>query len=101
MVRPVCCKKTSSRVGRETAKRPISISFSISNFSSLGADASAPRLLKLLIENDIEIGRLAVSRPTLDDVFLQHTGRTIRSDNAGGGAYDQPFRPSMGRGRPR
>ncbi len=65
------------------------------------ADASAPRLLKLLIENDIEIGRLAVSRPTLDDVFLQHTGRNIRSDNAGGDAYDQTFRQSMGVGRQR
>jgi len=65
------------------------------------ADASAPRLLKLLIENDIEIGRLAVSRPTLDDVFLQHTGRNIRSDNADGDAYDQTFRQSMGVGRGR
>ena len=65
------------------------------------ADASAPRLLKLLIENDIEIGRLAVSRPTLDDVFLQHTGRNIRSDNADGDAYDQTFRQSMGVGRQR
>lgn len=59
-------------------------------------DASAPRLLKLLIENDIEIARLAVSWPTLDDVFLQHTGRNIRGDSADGDAYNQIVRQSMG-----
>ena len=64
-------------------------------------DASAPALLKLLIENEMEIARLAVSRPTLDDVFLKHTGRTIRADSADGDAYDQTFRQSMGVGRQR
>ena len=64
-------------------------------------DASAPALLKLLIENDMEVARLAVSRPTLDDVFLKHTGRTIRQDNADGDAYDQTFRQTMGVGRGR
>ena len=65
------------------------------------ADSSAPAVLKLLIENDMEVARLAVSRPTLDDVFLKHTGRTIRTDNADGDAYDQTFRQSMGVGRHR
>ena len=64
-------------------------------------DASAPALLKLLIENDMEVARLAVSRPTLDDVFLKHTGRTIRQDNADGDAYDQTFRRTMGVGKGR
>jgi daunorubicin resistance ABC transporter ATP-binding subunit len=60
------------------------------------ADASAPALLKLMIENDIEIARLAVSRPTLDDVFLKHTGRNIRADSGEGDAYDQSIRPLLG-----
>ena len=64
-------------------------------------DASAPALLKLLIENEMEIARLAVSRPTLDDVFLKHTGRNIRADSADGDAYDQTFRQSMRVGRQR
>ena len=64
-------------------------------------DASAPTLLKLFIENEIEVARWAVSRPTLDDVFLKHTGRTIRADSADGDAYDQTFRQSMGVGRQR
>ena len=64
-------------------------------------DVSAPALLKLLIENEMEIARLAVSRPTLDDVFLKHTGRNIRADSADGDAYDQTFRQSMRVGRQR
>ena len=59
-------------------------------------DASVPRLLKLMIENDIEIARLAVSRPTLDDVFLKYTGRTIRPDQGGGDEYAQSIRPLLG-----
>ena len=59
-------------------------------------DASAPKLLKLMIENDIEVARLAVSRPTLDDVFLKYTGRTIRTDNAEGDVYGQSIRPLLG-----
>ena len=59
-------------------------------------DASAPRLLKLMIENDIEVARLAVSKPTLDDVFLKYTGRTIRPDHGGGDEYAQSIRPLLG-----
>ncbi|MEE8466085.1 MAG: ATP-binding cassette domain-containing protein [Dehalococcoidia bacterium] len=59
-------------------------------------DASVPRLLKLMIENDIEIARLAVSRPTLDDVFLKYTGRTIRPDQGEGDVYGQSIRPLLG-----
>ena len=59
-------------------------------------DASAPRLLKLMIENDIEVARLAVSKPTLDDVFLKYTGRTIRPDQGGGDEYAQSIRPLLG-----
>ena len=59
-------------------------------------DASAPRLLKLMIENDIEVARLAVSKPTLDDVFLKYTGRTIRPDHGGGDEYAESIRPLLG-----
>ncbi len=63
-------------------------------------EASGPALLKLLIENEIEIAKLAVSRPTLDDVFLTYTGRTIRHDEGGGEEFAQSLRPWLGlRGR--
>ena len=63
-------------------------------------ETSGPALLKLLIENDIEIAKLAVSQPTLDDVFLTYTGRTIRHDDGGGDEFAQSLRPWLGlRGR--
>lgn len=64
-------------------------------------DASAPALLKLLIENDMDVvqGRPRNGQP--GDVFLKHTRRTIRQDNAHGDAYDQTFRQMMGVGRRR
>ena len=38
-------------------------------------DAFVPRLFADL---DVPITSVAVSRPTLDDVFMRHTGTTIR-----------------------
>ena len=63
-------------------------------------EASAPVLLKLLIENGIGVTKLAVSSPTLDDVFLTYTGRTIRSEHGIGDEFAQSLRPWIGlRGR--
>jgi ABC-2 type transport system ATP-binding protein len=63
-------------------------------------ETSGPALLKLLIENNIEIAKLGISRPTLDDVFLTYTGRTIRHDEGGGDEFAQSLRPWIGlRGR--
>ena len=63
-------------------------------------EASGPALLKLMIESGIDIAKLSVSTPTLDDVFLQYTGRTIRSEQGGGEEFAQSLRPWIGlRGR--
>jgi ABC-2 type transport system ATP-binding protein len=48
-------------------------------------EAFVPRLFE---ELDVAITSVAVSRPTLDDVFMRHTGSTIR-DAETGGAADQ------------
>ncbi len=41
-------------------------------------ESAAPSIMKLLASEGIEVETLSVSRPTLDDVFLKYTGRTIR-----------------------
>ena len=58
-----------------------------------------PDLLRILSSNDIMIVDLSLSRPTLDDVFLKHTGRTIRDDEAGGDGSNQAMRQWMGLSR--
>ena len=57
--------------------------------------ASVADLVGLLNENSIPIASLSVARPTLDDVFLQHTGRAIRAEEATG-VVNETMRPLMG-----
>jgi ABC-2 type transport system ATP-binding protein len=49
-------------------------------------DSGAAFVPRLFAELDVAITSVAVSRPTLDDVFMRHTGSTIRDAEAGGGA---------------
>ena len=45
---------------------------------------AVPDLLRLFYENRIPVTNISVDTPTLDDVFLKHTGRKIRSESTGG-----------------
>ncbi|MEE8442835.1 MAG: ATP-binding cassette domain-containing protein, partial [Dehalococcoidia bacterium] len=58
--------------------------------------AAVPDLVRLLNENEIHVSNLSVVSPTLDDVFLKHTGRTIRSEEASGDEAGQALRPLLG-----
>ena len=58
--------------------------------------AAVPDLVRLLHENHVSLAGLSVASPTLDDVFLKHTGRTIRSEEATGDEVGQMLRPMMG-----
>jgi ABC-2 type transport system ATP-binding protein len=49
-----------------------------------GAKAIA-EVLRLLNEQDIDLITITLSTPSLDDVFLQQTGRSLRDLNAKGG----------------
>jgi ABC-2 type transport system ATP-binding protein len=40
-----------------------------------------PNILRLLDTNNFETQSIALSKPSLDDVFLKHTGRSLREDN--------------------
>ena len=48
-----------------------------------GAEA-VPTILGLLDDAGVVVNAVTVSRPSLDDVYLHHTGRDFRSDDAGG-----------------
>jgi ABC-2 type transport system ATP-binding protein len=50
-------------------------------FHVAGGEAFVPRLFA---ELGVAITSVAVSRPTLDDVFMRHTGTTIRDAGSGG-----------------
>jgi ABC-2 type transport system ATP-binding protein len=40
-----------------------------------------PNILRLLDTNNFEVQSINLSKPSLDDVFLKHTGRSLREDN--------------------
>ena len=43
-------------------------------------ESMMPDLLRLLDANDLEAQTMTLSRPSLDDVFLKYTGRSLRED---------------------
>lgn len=49
------------------------------------ADAAAalPELMRLSIDHGVPLERVTYKQPTLDDVFLLHTGRELREDDLG------------------
>jgi ABC-2 type transport system ATP-binding protein len=64
------------RFGIEASVAGGAVTFHVEN-----GEAFVPRLFA---ELDVAITSVAVSRPTLDDVFMRHTGTTIRDAETGG-----------------
>ena len=58
--------------------------------------AAAPAIMGALQEANLSIANLSITRPSLDDVFLQHTGRQIREADADGDAEDRIWSQWMG-----
>ena len=58
--------------------------------------AAVPDLMRLLHENQVRVTNLSVASPTLDDVFLKYTSRTIRTEDASGDEAGQALRPWLG-----
>jgi ABC-2 type transport system ATP-binding protein len=55
----------------------------INNFVRLllkDGERMLPELLRLLDSNNLEVHNITLSRPSLDDVFLKYTGRSLRED---------------------
>ncbi|HZY84399.1 MAG TPA: ATP-binding cassette domain-containing protein [Gemmataceae bacterium] len=53
--------------------------------------AAVPELLRVLNAAGLGVARLSLTSPTLDDVFLKHTGHTIRQDE-----LDRDWRSARG-----
>jgi ABC-2 type transport system ATP-binding protein len=59
--------------------------------------SAVPQILRLLEDVGLPVESVALSRPSLDDVFLKHTGRTMRDEHAPWSA--QPDVATRGRRR--
>ena len=58
-----------------------------------------PQIIELLRENGISVKTITLSRPSLHDVFLKHTGYTIRDREASAAEQFREFFKRMGRRR--
>lgn len=52
-------------------------------------ESAAPTIMSLVATAGIEVQTLSVSRPSLDDVFLKYTGRTMRDEEGTATTYAQ------------
>ena len=64
-------------------------------------EEALPVLLRVLDGAGITMSAISLSRPTLDDVFLTLTGRSLRDDSPGGAPEAELAAAAAGHGRPR
>jgi ABC-2 type transport system ATP-binding protein len=58
-------------------------------------EEALPALLRVLDGADITMSAISLSRPTLDDVFLTLTGRSLRDDSPGSGGLGAEPQPEL------
>jgi len=59
----------------------ISLSGSTIRITATSGERAIPQVLNAATKEDIQIESVNLRKPTLDDVFLYHTGRAIRESN--------------------
>jgi len=52
-------------------------------------ESAIPSIMQLLGSQGIEVRTISMARPSLDDVFLKYTGRTIRAQDGAGTTFAQ------------
>ncbi len=55
-------------------------------------ESAAPNIMRLLANAGVEVETLSVSRPSLDDVFLKYTGRSIRAEHGKATTFGEMMR---------
>ena len=77
-------RRVSSLLGAQTFVREISTEGDQVRLYVDDSSAALPQILRLLDAERIGIKSMSVSEPTLDDVFLRQTGRSLRDGGASG-----------------
>ncbi len=47
------------------------------------SDSALPKIVKFMTENNLTATRMTITKPTLDEVFMEYTGKYIRDDETG------------------
>ena len=52
-------------------------------------EETAPLVLNALMKHGVTVTKLSLSKPTLDEVYLEYTGKTMREEEGGEGVFRQ------------
>ena len=89
-------EKAQALLNERTYVSALKTSGSTLSLTTKDGGSAAPEVLGLLHENQVAVTNLSVATPTLDDVFFQYTGRSIRAEEASGDEVEQMTRPRLG-----
>jgi len=62
-------------------------------------EETAPIILNALMKEGVTITKLSLSKPTLDEVYLEYTGKTMREEEGGEGVFRQRMTLRRARGQ--
>lgn len=92
-------EKARSLVGSRSYVREATVSDNGLTLKTTDSSAAVPDLIRVLDENQVTVTSISVDSPTLDDVFLLHTGHSIRAEETSGGESDVAVRSMLGLAR--
>ncbi|WP_406659777.1 ATP-binding cassette domain-containing protein [Methanolobus sp. ZRKC3] len=84
--------KLKNRYVEKTGNENISISENKLRITATNGERAIPEILKITSELGLEILSVNLHKPTLDDVFLHHTGKDIRDTSSEGGSIKRTGR---------
>jgi ABC-2 type transport system ATP-binding protein len=70
----------AQKLGAEPGVREIAVDGSVLRLSVEHGEEALPSLLRVLDGAGLSLASIQLARPTLDDVFLTLTGRSLRED---------------------
>jgi ABC-2 type transport system ATP-binding protein len=84
-------------LGRQPIVREVTAADGVLKLTVEHGEAALPSLLRVLDADGITLESINLARPTLDDVFLTLTGRSLRDDSASAhapsGQEEEPAKP--------
>ena len=81
-----------SILGRVDAVRRVSLADGVYRLSVDNGEEGLPAILENLLRSGVRVSRVVMRKPTLDEVFLEYTGRKLRDET---GSWDEAFRQRM------
>jgi ABC-2 type transport system ATP-binding protein len=79
-------EKLVSEIRKTPTVKDVSANGSIVTVFTTGGEQLTPQIFQQANNLEIKIETISLTKPTLDDVFLSHTGRELRDDE---GKYDR------------